>query len=283
MISSLNYFFSHHQFKKNPLKTLFRLVVWEVYYKLFDRTAIVTFYEELKIELHPMKHRGISGLIYIFRQFEEEEIFLTNYIKQGMVVLDIGANIGYYSLIFSKLIGEKGRVYSFEPTKCTYKELLKNIEINHCKNIVPLNHALSDKNEKRKFYHADDHGRNAFAPEIENAIFEEVECKMLDQIIEENNLKIDLVKIDVEGAELLVFKGGSKFLNQFNGPIYCEFNTPKIKNMGYALKDLVLLINEMGFDIYQYTDDEKKLKAISNPEQFNGDVILIKNGQNLII
>jgi len=55
---------------------------------------------------------------------------MLDYIKEGMNVLDIGANIGYYSLIFSKLVGAKGRVFSVEPTKSTYEKLLRNIQLN---------------------------------------------------------------------------------------------------------------------------------------------------------
>lgn len=275
-MSKLRYLISHHQFKKYPFRTILRLVLWETYYKLFNVTALVPYYEDLRIELQPMKHRGISGLIYIFRKLEEQSSFMTDYIKEGMTVLDIGANIGYYSIIYSKLVGEKGRIYSFEPTKSTYDKLLKNIQINKCKNIIPLNYALSNVNEKRKFYHAEAHDRNAFAPEIENAEHEEVECKVLDEFIRDNNLHVDFLKIDVEGSELLVFKGASRFLDYYNGPIYCEFNTPKINNLGYTLKDLVSFIKEKGFNIYTYDGGEKKLNDIKYPDQYNGDAILVK-------
>lgn len=279
MLDSIKYFISHQQFKEHPIKTSLRLFFWKTYYKPFKQTAVVKFYKEMKISLQPMKNIGITGLIYIFRKFEEQSSFMLDYLKEGMTVLDIGANIGYYSLIFSNIVGQNGKVYSFEPTKSTYTKFIKNIELNQCKNIFSYNKALSNVNEKRKLYYADDHGRNAFAPEGKNTEFEDVECISLDEFINQNNLKVDFIKIDVEGAELLVLKGALNFLKNYNGPIYCEFNKTKINNLEYELKDLVSFIINLDFEICVYNEKKKKLEKLYNPENHNGDVIIIKSAE----
>ena len=73
-------------------------------------------------------------------------------LKPGMVVLDIGANIGYHTLISSKLVGNTGKIYSFEPEPHNFKLLLKNIEINEFKNIIPINKALSNNIGSTKLF-----------------------------------------------------------------------------------------------------------------------------------
>ncbi len=277
MLGAFKYFINHPMFKKKPFLITFRLIVWQFYFKLFDKKAIVNYLGNLKIELEPMKRRGITGLIYIFRDFEDESKLMLDYIKEGMTVLDIGANIGYYSLIFSKLVGAKGHVFSFEPTKSTYEKLLRNIQLNKCNNIIPLNFALSNKKEVRKFYHADDHDRNAFAPEIKNAKFENVECEVLDDFIEKNNLNVDFIKIDVEGAEKLVFEGGKKFLSNYTGKIFCEINKYKMGLMGYQSEELVrLLKDEYKFNFYVYDSISNKLIKLSDPNSFDGNIYLTK-------
>ena len=82
--------------------------------------------------------------------FEKEVI--EKQIKKGDVILDIGANIGFYTLIMAKLVGEKGKVYAFEADPTNFEILKKNVEVNGYKNIVLVNKVVSNKNEKIKFY-----------------------------------------------------------------------------------------------------------------------------------
>ena len=70
-------------------------------------------------------------------------------IKKGDVVIDCGANIGYYSLLFSKLVGDSGKVFAFEPDPTNFSLLQKNLKENNIKNVIALNLAVSDKNEKK--------------------------------------------------------------------------------------------------------------------------------------
>lgn len=73
-------------------------------------------------------------------------------ITQGMTVVDIGASIGYYTLIAAKLVGKTGVVYAFEPEPCNYELLIKNIELNGFTNIVPIKKAVSNRHGKAKLY-----------------------------------------------------------------------------------------------------------------------------------
>ena len=77
---------------------------------------------------------------------KEESEFLRNIIKEGMNVVDIGANIGYFSLLFSKWVGDKGKVYSIEPDPFNFDLLSKNILINQAENIISFQNALSNHN-----------------------------------------------------------------------------------------------------------------------------------------
>ena len=85
-----------------------------------------------------------------------ETEFVMNEIKKGDVVLDIGANIGYYTLIFARLVGEEGKVFAFEPDPENFALLKKNVEINGYHNVVLVQKAISNKTGKIRLFKFDD-------------------------------------------------------------------------------------------------------------------------------
>jgi tRNA G37 N-methylase Trm5 len=89
----------------------------------------------------------------IYGVYEEYETdLIKKEIDRGDVVLDLGANIGYYTLLFAKKVGDEGRVYAFEPDPTNFSLLKKNVEINGYRNVVLIQKAVSNKNGKLKLY-----------------------------------------------------------------------------------------------------------------------------------
>lgn len=92
---------------------------------------------------------------YILKEHEWESSitkFIKDNLKEGQTFVDVGANIGYYSILASKLVGDKGRVFAFEPAPDCYQVLLKNIELNNCKNITPIRKASSSEAKQAKLF-----------------------------------------------------------------------------------------------------------------------------------
>jgi|AntAceMinimDraft_3_1070362.scaffolds.fasta_scaffold17002_2 FkbM family methyltransferase len=178
-----------------------------------------------KIKLYP---KGQISFNIFTNRFEKIEIeIFQKIIKPGMVVVDAGANIGLYSLIASKLIGIKGKVFSFEPSKETFQRLLDNIELNKLSNITPLNKGLGDKLNEKLILRQDigngDAERYLFsgneAPDIKleniNAvnIEEEIILDTLDNSLSKMNVKkVDFLKMDTEGFEYYILKGAKQVL-----------------------------------------------------------------------
>jgi hypothetical protein len=77
------------------------------------------------------------------------------HLRKGMIMIDIGANIGYYSLIAARIVGKDGKVFAFEPHPSNYEWLRKNIEINGFTNVIPINKAIADKNDLAKLFCSD--------------------------------------------------------------------------------------------------------------------------------
>lgn len=184
----------------------------------------------------------------IYEEFETK--LIKKQIKQGDIVLDIGANIGYYTLIFAKLVGKNGKVYAFEPDPTNFAILKKNVEINGYKNIILINKAVSDKTGKLKLYLCNDNkGSHSIYP-CDNRKFVEIDSIKLDDFFSNYNGKIDFIKMDIEGAEYSAVKGMSNLLRKNEEiKIISEFAPMNLKRSGIEPEEYLKLLHNYGFKI----------------------------------
>ena len=136
--------------------------------------------------------------------------FFTHVVKPGACVLDIGANIGYYTVLFSRLVGDTGKVFAFEPDARNYRVLNENIQLNGCTNVVALNIALSDHSGHQTFFTDKTHfGVHSLAREnlIHVGGDATVPTLTLNDFTAQHLVGrvVDLIKIDTQGAEGIVF------------------------------------------------------------------------------
>lgn len=186
-------------------------------------------------------------------------------IKEGDVVLDIGANLGYYTLIFARLVGSKGTVYSFEPEPYNFSLLKKNVDINGYKNVRLENAAISNKNGNTRLYLAKEHtGMHRIYPSRwVSKNYAEVKMIRLDDYFKDDFLKnrISFIKIDVEGSELSVLQGMQSLLdNNKEVKIMLEFVPSSIREFGAKPMDILELIEDNGFKFYFINSDIKKIE-----------------------
>jgi FkbM family methyltransferase len=141
--------------------------------------------------------------------------------SKGDVVVDAGAHYGFYTLCASRLVGADGMILSFEPHPKNYDRFLTNLYSNGIKNVVALNKALGECDKPIKLYissHSERHSTsftlNPSTRYSGNYVY--VESARLDTVVDELGIKrVDLIKIDVEGAELSILKGAKKTIDQF--------------------------------------------------------------------
>lgn len=154
----------------------------------------------------------------------ETELFKTK-IKEGNVVLDMGAHIGYYTLIAARIVGDRGMVYAFEPDIDNFNTLQKNIEINGYKNVKLIQGAVSNKTGKAKLYLSEDNkGDHRIYDSHDNRNFIEIETIRLDDYFKNNTSKIDFIKMDIQGAEWAAIQGMPDLLKKNEGiKIITEF------------------------------------------------------------
>jgi len=146
---------------------------------------------------------------------------LKKIIKKGDIVVDIGANIGFYTLFFSSLVGKTGKIIAFEPEPRNFEILKKNIEINYLDNVTLYEKAVGSKNCKIKMKTSNSIGSHQIS--ISGNL--EIDCIRLDDYI----TNVNFVKMDAEGYEIEILKGMPITLHQ-NITLMSEFNFKLIKN-----------------------------------------------------
>ncbi|MFH1968256.1 MAG: FkbM family methyltransferase [bacterium] len=199
-----------------------------------------------------------------------EEV-LKKYLKNGDTFIDVGANIGYFSLIAAGLVGKNGQVHSFEPVPEYFQKLKKLSEANTRYEIMVNQFALGDKEKIEKIYiGGPSHiGNNTFFPDLLNGIKEiknaSVSIRRLDKYIKEKNINnIKLIKIDVEGFEFFVLKGLEEFFlecskNRSCPLIICEIVPEVYINSGQRLGDVFEYMAKFSYFPFDVINTKKRI------------------------
>ena len=186
----------------------------------------------------------------------KELIFLLA--SKSQIIFDIGANIGWYSLNFSKL-ENVNKIYSFEPIPRTFDYLLKHIDLNNIDKVFPNNLALSDRNGEVEFYFTKQETGSSSMRNIQDRDeINKVVCqtKTLTDFVIDNETKIDMIKCDVEGSELFVFKGGIEILERDKPFIFTEMLRKWAAKFEYHPDDIINLLSSIGYRCFAYVDEE---------------------------
>jgi len=173
----------------------------------------------------------------------DKQILFSRTIKEGGVVYDIGANVGFYTLLSSETVGKKGKVIVFEPLPRNIHYLRKHLLLNRCENVTLIEAAVADKNGVAFF--EDRTGYSTAHLSSEGHL--EVKVVSLDKLVIDGTIPPpDYMKIDVEGAELLVLSGARSILANYHPTIFlathgievhqqcCEF----LEAIGYDLQSI---------------------------------------------
>ncbi|MFC2122467.1 FkbM family methyltransferase [Bacteroidota bacterium] len=192
-----------------------------------------------------------------------------NIVTRGMTFVDVGASIGYHTLTAARLVGEKGRVFSFEPEPHSYELLIKNIESNGYSNITALQKAVSNKNGKARLFVPE--GQFGKSLLLEDRIFPsgeqiEVDTQTLDDFFYDNSggyTGVDVIKMDVEGAEPLVIAGMTKIIQSNRHlKIVTELNPKRLIQWGSSPQEYVDMLLRHGFEIYNINELANNIERV---------------------
>ena len=188
---------------------------------------------------------------------DKYEVGTTNLLEQiiepGMVVIDVGAHVGYFTLLAARRVGPEGKVYSFEPEPANYRLLQQNIESNGYRNIVATQKAVSKvEGSAQLILSSQDNGTHSlFGHGRSDAEKISVSVVSLDGFLTDEGLPhVDLVKMDVEGAEMDALGGMGRLLQRSPElKLVMEFNPTLLRNASVDPLEFLTTPGEFGFKV----------------------------------
>lgn len=199
---------------------------------------------------------------------ETETRLFSSVVREGMTVVDVGANVGYYTLLAARLVGPAGRVYAFEPSPENFALLARNVEANGYKNVVLVPKAVSDMSGTARLrIDRASSGGHSLSGFRGGSDFVEVETASLDEYFADGKESLDVIKVDAEGAEVAIFDGMSEVLRRNpNLTLLTEFFPRAISGFGYAPHEYIRQLVACGFRIYPIDEDTGKVESL-DPER----------------
>lgn len=244
----------------------------------------------------PIVYEDSRGLRYILRPGENARVYLEydgnyevpesrfceRYLQPGMTALDAGAHIGLYTLLFARLVGPEGRVFAFEPAPSTHRRLLENLALNAAVNVVAEETALYREAgrmtlhlfpEELSSWHS--LGEPSLAdPSIPYATIApssavEVAAVTLDEYLSERAIeRVDLLKVDVEGAEADVLAGGRETLAEARvGAVLFEVSLPQTEALGHDPADPFEELHALSYAVHELEPDGSPGRTVTEPQR----------------
>ena len=194
---------------------------------------------------------GVSKWCAVFGINEPQAThLLSQEIKPGMHVVDVGAHIGYYTLQFARLVGESGEVIAVEPTPENKKVLMMNVEANGYRNVRIYEVAIGAENGTARLYLSHNSAHSSLILSDEHYSYVEVPLRTLDTLLEQEE-RIDYIKMDIQGSEIEAIKGMQSILQKYRPALFIETHSSfvgceaiiqlleDLKKLGYENKYII--------------------------------------------
>jgi FkbM family methyltransferase len=227
---------------------------------------------------------AIAAGIWSRADYEPAKLALiTRLLGANSVFLDIGANVGIFSLLASK-VSPSANILAFEPTATTFELLSRNIQLNDARNVTPLHLALGNFSGHATL-HLNVSGKDGLntlgklsRPDTEAAGDETVPITTVDDYLRSASLgRIDLMNVDAEGAELSIFEGASSLLQRPDAPmILYEAFSFLTRGFDYHPVEIFWLLERLGFSFFTLNSDSGKLVVPEASRAYDSIILAVK-------
>jgi FkbM family methyltransferase len=223
----------------------------------------------------------LTRFFYVGGSLDPNEFFfLKGLLQPRMTFLDVGANDGLYSLFASRLVGADGLVVAIEPSSRELARLTSNVRLNRLGNVTILPVGASDRHATlalriADFEHAGQNTFGDFAHEVTSGNgVEDVPVEPLDAIVQRLDLRrIDVLKLDIEGAEYAALVGAEETLRLHRPLILIELFDASLRKQGRTANDVLALLADLGYQTYIF-DPETGRPRKARPEIGGSDNVL---------
>jgi FkbM family methyltransferase len=260
----------------------FRKTLWRCFRKPFN----VSWLDDLQLTLCPGNETSRS--IFVTGGYEPNEFcLLAKVLRPGMTFVDVGANMGLYTLFAARRVGVSGCVLAIEPSSREMGTLKGNVAINALNNVRVRQVALSDRASEVELLVArtQNSGHNtlgAFGYNTPLDHREKTRTQSLDEIVQAEGIpKIDVIKVDIEGAELSALRGAVNTLRRDHPLLLLELADRLLRHQNATSADLLSLLAQLGYRMYGFDPSTGLPAPLARRDYFDSENIVAIAGDSL--
>ncbi len=226
----------------------------------FDRSGCVfTLRDARQFRLDLSKAAGWLYSVPFTGTFERKETdYVRKIVRPGWVCVDVGACFGWYSVLLSRAVGANGQVHAFEPVRSNFECLTDNVALNGATNIRLNNVALGDQTGRLHLFLPLEGVSASFQPHssISKCTILKADVTTLDSYAEQTGfVRLDFLKADIEGAELLLLKGGRQTLQRFKPTLLLEIQAHSTRLFGHEPAAMFSFLEDLGYSAKYLAQD----------------------------
>ena len=261
---------NHPLTKLDKINSIKKLLTWKLQTIINNKPVIYPYIQSSKLIVSTEMTSSVENMLTGLFEFEDMS-FLLHYLDKDDIFVDIGANIGIYTILASKIKGATS--FAFEPSSKTFDNLINNITINNIQDkAFAYKLGLGGSNTEVSFSKEHDTMNYIVSEPVTSELTEKIIIKKLDDVMTRN---INFIKMDVEGFETEVLKGANRILHSSDLQVIIIELNGFGKRYGFRDEDIHNLLLSCGFSIYKYLPFERKLLKKDYFE--SGNNIYVKN------
>lgn len=234
---------------------------WWTYLRMKD-PVVMNWINGLELRIYP-KNEVFRSLFVRGIYDPNLVVAINSLLPTGGVFIDVGANMGYCSLLAGKSVGSEGEVFAIEPSERDYLRLTDNIALNKLENIKAYRLAISDSVKEINIYIAPEErsalntlGTTFGSSGLEKLKTETVQAVTIDKFADDEKInKIDVLKLDIEGSELGALNGARNSIEKYRPAIILGVNKDTLKACGASVEDLDRVLKELRYKVYELVEE----------------------------
>lgn len=272
-LNTLRFIWSHPGNEGRRLRSIGRLVQWQLHKRLRGTPQDITLVPGMTLRCYPNSHAA-GAVMYTGLYDYDDMSFLLRYLRTTDAFLDIGANIGVYTLLAASRIQE-GSIFSIEALPENHRRLEENIRLNELEHVTTHALAVSSEPGEVVIDLADGDSEASIAGSQTDGL--RVPADTLDNLFAERELaNLTLGKMDIEGAEMWALQGGTQLLERHQPPVWImEVSDMTLAPTGYTSADLMALLSTYAYAPYRYDAQANALAPMTLDEQSGYNVLAI--------
>lgn len=275
LIKILKYLWQHPANRGNKIAAILRFVSWQMTKRLRKVPLDIEVAPGVSLRCY-RDSTSASAMIYCNGLPDYHEmLFLKRYLRKGDTFVDVGANIGVYTVIAETIIGPEGRVIAFEPGCEAADRFRENITLNQFANVTFYQAALGARVGRETFLTGRDTTNRLSGGGLleRNGASVEVDVLVLDDIFA--GVQADLGKMDIEGAEPLAMLGAERALSRATPPVWLLEMNGSLHEFGYSEEDFAAFLENAGYRLAKYDAHRNLIELGGQPWRHSENVLAI--------